>query len=103
MSPPPAHDHHAPVASGSCCHGHAGSDARDGNATKDPVCGMQVNPHATPHHLVHGGQTYHFCSARCREAFATDPSRYVHPAPEPVTDAMPAGTIYTCPMHPQIR
>ena len=64
---------------------------------------MQVDPHATPHHLVHGGQTYHFCSARCREAFSADPSRYVHPAPEPVTDAMPAGTIYTCPMHPQIR
>ena len=44
-----------------------------------------------------------FCSAGCREKFLADPARYLDPAiaarPEPV----PEGTIYTCPMHPEIR
>jgi Cu+-exporting ATPase len=64
---------------------------------------MQVDPQATPHHVVHGGQPHHFCSTRCRDAFVADPSRYMQPAPQLVADAMPAGTLYTCPMHPQIR
>ncbi len=66
----------------------------------DPVCGMTVDPAKTPHHAEHLGAAYHFCSAGCRTKFTADPDRYLHPkAGEPV----PAGTIYTCPMHPQIR
>jgi Cu+-exporting ATPase len=62
---------------------------------------MQVDPHATPHRYQHQGRTYYFCSARCRERFAADPAHFFGPTmpPEPV----PEGTIYTCPMHPEIR
>ncbi len=70
----------------------------------DPVCGMQVDPIATAHHASHEGNPYHFCSARCREKFAADPMRYLAPAPTtPAAPVTVAGTIYVCPMHPQIR
>ena len=69
----------------------------------DPVCGMTVDPAETPHHAEHAGIAYHFCSVRCREKFIANPAQYVNPKPaEPATDTA-AGTIYTCPMHPQIR
>ncbi len=43
----------------------------------DPVCGMSVTagPEGMP--LEHGGVTYYFCCAGCREAFARDPAAYV--------------------------
>lgn len=36
----------------------------------DPVCGMQVDPATTPHHLTLAGVDHYFCSAHCRQAFA---------------------------------
>ncbi len=67
----------------------------------DPVCGMQVDPLITTHHATHQGKDYHFCSARCRERFSVDPEKYL--IPSPVAVVVPADTIYTCPMHHQIR
>jgi Cu+-exporting ATPase len=79
-------------------HGHAGAAAQ---TVRDPVCGMNVNPATSKHRFEHDAQTFHFCSAGCRTKFAADPAKYLAPkAPEP---ALPAGTIYTCPMHPEIR
>ncbi|MDQ9171599.1 heavy metal translocating P-type ATPase [Oxalobacteraceae bacterium R-40] len=57
--------------------------------------------------VQHAGQTYHFCSAKCMDKFRADPKAYLTPkaadvTPGAVPDA-PAGTIYTCPMHPEIR
>lgn len=73
----------------------------------DPVCGMKVDPAKTPHHATHGGTLYHFCAARCRERFIADPAKYLAPKPDAdgtaAVAAAPAGTIYTCPMHPEIR
>ncbi|CCD88292.1 copper-transporting P-type ATPase [Bradyrhizobium sp. ORS 285] len=90
----------APVEAGSCCGGH---DHHVHDATKviDPVCGMSVDPATSKHRFDHHGQTFHFCSAGCRTKFAADSDKYLgerEPPPE-----MPAGTIYTCPMHPEIR
>ena len=67
----------------------------------DPVCGMKVA--ATPEKTVsHGGADYHFCSTGCIAKFKADPQKYL--APKPVTSqAVPAGAIYTCPMHPEIQ
>jgi Cu+-exporting ATPase len=68
----------------------------------DPVCGMQVDPAASKHRVDHAGMTFHFCSAGCRTKFEADPARYLKPqrAPPP---PVRSGTVYTCPMHPQIR
>ena len=63
---------------------------------------MDVDPHAARHRASHAGRTYYFCSARCRERFVADPAKFLAAEatkPEPV----PEGTIYTCPMHPEIR
>lgn len=69
----------------------------------DPVCGMNVDPEQTPHHADHQGTTYHFCSARCREKFIADPERHLSPAPAAQSAPAPAGAIYICPMHPEVR
>ena len=77
-------------------------------AERDPVCGMAVTPDS-PHRVEHGGRTWHFCSARCADRFAADPARYDGSADAggatapPAAHDAPAGTFYTCPMHPQIR
>ena len=66
----------------------------------DPVCGMSVKADS-PHYATHGGHDYRFCSAGCRNKFVADPARYL--APKPVAlEPGPAGTQYTCPMHPEI-
>jgi P-type Cu+ transporter len=82
--------------------GHARADATDVPAT-DSVCGMQVDPEKTPHHASHAGREFHFCSPGCREKFVADPERYLGPASDRNAPEAPPGTIYTCPMHPQIR
>src|ERR1700730_988587 len=73
--------------------------------TRDPVCGMSVDPHSTTHQHPPGGETYYFCSAGCRSKFAAEPQKYLRHAPGKDTE-IPAHShraIYTCPMHPQIR
>lgn len=82
----------------SCCsHGAADQAA----TVIDPVCGMTVDPAKTPHHATHDHHEYHFCGARCRERFMAEPAKFLGPKEPEV--AMPAGTIYTCPMHPEVR
>ena len=94
-----AHHDHGTHGQGACCGGKAKAP---GGTVLDPVCGMQVDPANTAHHATHHGSEYHFCSARCKEKFVADPQRYLAPKAEPQASA-PAGTIYTCPMHPEIR
>jgi Cu+-exporting ATPase len=71
---------------------------------RDPVCGMAVNPATARNTAEHAGASYYFCSSRCREKFVAEPARYLKPeSSAPAPKPAPAGTIYTCPMHPQIR
>jgi Cu+-exporting ATPase len=92
--------------SGSGGHGCAGPDHHDhpvnGKAkVSDPVCGMTVDPATSQHRFSYRGESLQFCSAGCQTKFAAEPQKYLDKsAPKP---AMPEGTIYTCPMHPQIR
>ncbi len=72
------------------------------HTVRDPVCGMTVDPATAKHKTSHGGQDYYFCSAGCRTKFESDPGRYLNKAEAPPPKAA-AGTIYTCPMHPEIR
>ena len=100
------HDHHhghAHGAHGGCSHGtaEAGGDAQ---TVKDPVCGMSVDPHTAKHRAEHNGHPYYFCSNGCRTKFEADPARYLDPASAAAkAEAVPEGTIYTCPMHPEVR
>ncbi|WP_119421609.1 heavy metal translocating P-type ATPase [Desertibaculum subflavum] len=88
----------------SCCHGaHAHHDHGAATKEKDPVCGMMVDPHTAKHRAEHAGRTYYFCNPRCREKFVAEPARYLQPAAAKPAAPVPAGAIYTCPMHPEIR
>ncbi len=96
-----AHPVHQPAPHG---HGAHAAPAEAVQGLTDPVCGMAVT-RESPHHAEHAGHPYWFCSARCLGKFNADPSAYVHQQVSPAAPAVPAapGTIYTCPMHPEIR
>ncbi len=47
------------------------------DVTRDPVCGMTVDPRADTPGFEHDGHHYHFCSEGCREKFRTDPNAYL--------------------------
>jgi Cu+-exporting ATPase len=66
----------------------------------DPVCGMSVGRASARHMARHEGERFYFCSARCRERFEAAPEEFLgaRSVPEP----MPKGTLYTCPMHPEV-
>ncbi|TPN00217.1 heavy metal translocating P-type ATPase [Mesorhizobium sp. B2-1-5] len=66
----------------------------------DPVCGMSVDRATAKHFLRHDGQGFYFCSAGCKSKFEAAPQTYLGDRPAP--EAMPKGTQYTCPMHPEI-
>jgi Cu+-exporting ATPase len=72
----------------------------------DPVCGMTVTE-SSGHTLQHEGRAYYFCSAGCQRKFAAHPAQYTASAAAPAPPAPqvpgPSDTIYTCPMHPEVR
>ena len=80
-------------------HSHEGSS----DHVTDPVCGMTVEPDKTEHHARHDARDYHFCSGGCKTKFVADPEYYISGKHREAQDNTPAGTIYTCPMHPEIR
>jgi Cu+-exporting ATPase len=108
-----------PATQKACCCGPAANNPDAANdatplraegQTHDPVCGMIVDPAAAKNRAPHGGHTYYFCCGGCKAKFLADPAQFVNPTGKPATSvsstrSAPAaqGTIYTCPMHPQIR
>ena len=98
MSNAPSHpDHHHAHAS------HAGhGEPPPAGKVLDPVCGMTVDPETTAHRAEFDGKPFFFCSAGCRTKFVAEPARYLDGGKTEAPVA-PAGTVYTCPMHPEIR
>lgn len=87
-----------------CCGKHAQTGHGDhaGETEKDPVCGMDVRIDAGKPSFERQGETWHFCSQSCHDKFAADPDHYLSGAHRQAYEDMPAGTQYTCPMHPEI-
>ena len=91
----------------------------------DPVCGMRVEEERARATAEHAGQQFYFCSTSCRERFLAEPAAFLgtpsqstahakparhstagHRHAPPAASAprpVPAGTTYTCPMHPEVR
>ncbi len=110
-------------------HDHAGHGVPA--SLHDPVCKMAVTDQSEYREQFEG-RNYYFCSRDCQTKFHLHPEQYTsetearkvevptdahaehhqglpaghHPQPAPVADqavaAGTAGTIYTCPMHPEI-
>jgi len=112
-------------------HAHSNNDQHDSHAqhktVTDPVCGMTIDrDSAGGGTLVHGGETYAFCSQHCRAKFEGNPEQYLgasptaaagsccadhhgaaHHGPQTTapspTSAGPGEQLeYTCPMHPEV-
>ncbi|QFT57720.1 Copper-transporting P-type ATPase [Sulfitobacter sp. THAF37] len=86
-----------------CCDGcrkKFEADPEPYRTARDPVCGMTVDRASAAQMAKHAGERFYFCSAGCQTKFEGDPQAYLgdRPAPEP----MPEGTMYTCPMDPEI-
>jgi P-type Cu+ transporter len=118
------HHHHeteaanAAMDKGACCATQQKTASNphqaEADTVIDPVCGMKVSSQS-PHNAVHHGQRYVFCSASCQDKFLKQPARYLSKkiadpsSRHPTQDANDAGggggleTIYTCPMHPEVR
>ena len=84
-----------------------------GQAVKDPVCGMDVKPESTAARYEHGGRTYYFCCTHCMEKFRAEPRKFLGQpaglvmleAPAATGTKQPAGKagMYTCPMDPEVQ
>ena len=108
------HEHHHHSQTNESPHSEKGPDI--GDAFKDPVCGMDVDPATAAGSFEHGGRTYYFCCRHCLEKFRSDPGRFTADhadrdgngsepivlAPRLLKKPDPPGTTYTCPMHPEI-
>jgi P-type Cu+ transporter len=89
--------------------------------TRDPVCGMTVDPAKAAAHFEHHGETYFFCAKGCAQKFSANPEGYLNhlPTAAPASAAAKRTAIqpaaaspvltpeqkqirYTCPMHPEI-
>ena len=95
---------------------HHEDPTRAVKTARDPVCGMAVDPATAKNRAEHAGSSFYFCCAGCKAKFLANPGRYLnpsgdargtgraHPAPPSRAERTSArGTVYTCPMHPEIR
>ncbi len=62
---------------------HSEHSASTTSLVKDPVCGMDVDPATSEHHLELDGHDHYFCSAGCKAAFQADPGAYVNAPAHP--------------------
>ena len=86
-----------------CCHASQGAPVQDPAIAIDPVCGMKVKIEGVKNTTVHEGQTHYFCNPKCLQKFTADPAHYLKPEESPPAAPVAPGTIFTCPMHPEIR
>jgi Cu+-exporting ATPase len=84
-------------------HHHGPACGHDHDIAIDPVCGMKVKVAGARNTTVHEGHTYYFCNPKCLQKFTAEPDRYLKPAEAAPLPPVAAGTIFTCPMHPEIR
>src|SRR5437667_5024467 len=87
--------------------------------TKDPVCGMMVDPAKARASVEHNGKTYFFCCTGCAQKFEAHPEQYLKtksaaplvalgvPKPAaPIHERQPPSSgevAYVCPMCPEVR
>ncbi len=81
-------------------HTAAGTDDAGAGVT-DPVCGMSIEPGSEADRSDYAGTTYLFCSTGCANKFRQEPTRFLRP--QVTATNIHSDSIYTCPMHPDIR
>ena len=94
------HDGHTYYFCSDSCRQKFRADPDAYRTAKDPVYGMTVERATAAHMSKHEGQRFYFCSPSCQSKFDAEPDAYL--GDQPASEPMPAGTQYTCPMHPEI-
>ncbi len=91
-----SHSHH---------HSHSGHHQQtDDSKVKDPVCGMMISPLTAKGGKSHfAGHDYFFCNPKCKIKFDANPEEYTTDKKPKIISAIDKESIYTCPMHPEIR
>jgi len=84
------------------CHMHLAGGEEEATAI-DPVCGMTVKLNVGKPSFEHENETYHFCCQGCCDKFSGDPVHYLSGAHRKAAEEAPEGTIFTCPMDPEIE
>lgn len=75
----------------------------------DPICGMEVEENTAAGKYEYNGRTYLFCSVHCLKKFKADPEKYLahrqeqQPPRSAQSESQRNGTVYTCPMDPEVR
>ena len=94
------HEHsHSPDDHSCCSIDHK----KETGLVKDPVCGMMIDPKTAKGGSTNlNGETFYFCSPKCKIKFEAEPSKYLAPQTKKVEEA-DTEAIYTCPMHPEIK
>jgi Cu+-exporting ATPase len=82
------------------CRSKFAAASQDYLTARDPVCGMDVDRATARHFLKHDGEKLYFCSEGCAAKLAAEPDAYRNGRPSP--GPAPKGTLYTCPMHPEV-
>ncbi|WP_106797587.1 heavy metal translocating P-type ATPase [Rhizobium sp. H4] len=83
------------------CRTKFAATPQDYLTAKDPVCDMAVDRSTAKHFLKVDGEKFYFCSAGCKTKFEADPTAY-RDGNRPAAKPAPKGTLYTCPMHPEV-
>jgi P-type Cu+ transporter len=77
--------------------------------TRDPVCGMEVNPRAPKGgQLEWQGRTFYFCNPKCLAKFSAEPQSYLTARSGDAARSAPpaapgAEVVWVCPMDPEVR
>lgn len=100
-----SHDNHqhGDSTEHSCCS-VKGNKSPSEALVKDPVCGMMIDPKtAKGGSSLYNGETFYFCSPKCKAKFDGDPESFLAPKKKTQSVQAPQNVEYTCPMHPEIR
>ena len=81
---------------------HSNHHEHKSHGVHDPVCKMSVDPQTADYSSQHAGKTWYFCSSGCQSKFDNNPEKYLSEENEQ-TESVASGTMFTCPMHPEIR
>jgi Cu+-exporting ATPase len=84
-------------------HEHTERQIAPGSETAiDPVCRMTIEVNGSTPQARYGNERFHFCSEKCQSKFEADPYYYGSGNALNAEPVSPAGTQWTCPMHPEI-
>jgi len=68
----------------------------------DPVCHMEVTSDSK-YRCRYAEKPYYFCSDHCLQEFKAHPEEYIEKRDASAAKEPDSTTVYTCPMHPEIR